>query len=183
MWRPRWPDPYHERPAAPAEPAAWAQTPIRSARAHTGDRHRDFWSRIGQFYMPSRLPQVPFRVSRIRVESGTQKPYQLQTEPRNGPYTIYRRADSLELFEPQIDNSQIANRFRAHSEPSTLTTYRFGILTYLVERFLYTVSSETLIWLGSVLCNFDLEIRRTYLRPRIVISPKTFVTFLCYIEY
>ena len=35
MGRPLWPDPYRERPAAPAEPAARAQSPVRSARAHT----------------------------------------------------------------------------------------------------------------------------------------------------
>ena len=99
------PDPYRERPAASAEPAARAQSPVRSARAHTGDRHRDLWSRVVQFYTPSRLHQVPFRVSRIRVGSGTRKPYQLQIEPPNVPDTTYRRADSLEPIEPQIDNS------------------------------------------------------------------------------
>ena len=58
------------------------------------------------------------------------KPYQLQTEPRNGPDTTYRRADNLEPFEPKIDNSQIANRSQVRTDSNTLTTYRFGVLTY-----------------------------------------------------
>ena len=30
LWRPRWPDPYRERPAAPAEPITRAYAPVRS---------------------------------------------------------------------------------------------------------------------------------------------------------